>query len=152
MKTFFCTTQPSQMSVGTTGAPEALCHKEASINEEPTVPRATCVAQYCHPGKINSLQLEQTTGSHPGWQSAVGVWAWKDFLSAGAGSPVGKDGWVSGGSQGGNTELSIPSNNQAGRKTSTTEPGHPRDPGWNRSNDCHDVSKSRTKDARVCIS
>lgn len=70
-------------------------HKEASISEEPTVSQATCVAQHCHPGKINFLQLEKTIGSHPCWQTAVHTCAWNNFPSAGACSPVRKDGYVS---------------------------------------------------------
>lgn len=83
------------MSMGPQSTPEALLQKEASINEEPTMSQATCVAQQCHPGKINSSQLEKTIGSHPRRQIAVCMCTWKDFLSAGACSPVGKDGRVS---------------------------------------------------------
>lgn len=52
----FSLIQLSHMSVGTPSTPEALLHKEASIDGEPSVSRTTCVAQHCHPGKIN-LQL-----------------------------------------------------------------------------------------------
>lgn len=92
---FFCITQMPQMSMGTPSTPEAPLHKEVSLNEEPTMSQATWVAQQCHPGKINSLQLEKTIGSRPCWQIAVCVCTQEDFLSAGACSPVRKDGCIS---------------------------------------------------------
>ena len=62
-----------------------------------------------HPGKINCLQLDKTIGSHRCWQAAMCTW--RDFLSAGACSPVGKDGSVSRGNREGKSEFSVPNHN-----------------------------------------
>lgn len=120
------------MSMGTPSTPEVPLHKEASLDEEPTMSQATWVAQQCHPGKINSLQLEKTIGSRPCWQIAACVRTRKDFLSAGACSPVRRDGCISRGT--GKEKLSSAPpriTKQHRRKTSSAKPGHSRDLVWN---------------------
>lgn len=83
------------MSVGTPSTAEALLHKEASINGEPTVSWAPCVAQHCCPGKINSLQLGKFRWQPPMLANCCVHVHMERFLSAGACSLVRKDGCVS---------------------------------------------------------
>lgn len=106
----------------------------------PTVWNSTAI-----PGGGNSLQLEKTIGSHHCWQTAVYMCTQKDFLTAEGCSPVRKDGFVSRDTRREKLSSAYPAINRARRKPSSAELGHPRDPEKKLSNDCHGISKTRTK-------
>ena len=92
------------MCVGIPSTAEELLHKEASLSAADPL----CGPVH-HPGKINCSQLDKTIGSHRCWHNATCTW--RDFLSAGACSPVGKDGSASRGNQEGKSEFSVLNHN-----------------------------------------